>query len=59
MNDDNEPQPCYGANDELYGGPGDDLLDGGAQNDSGDGGLHFDTCVLMSRLKLTVKLENE
>jgi Ca2+-binding RTX toxin-like protein len=43
--DDEGPIPCIGGNDELYGDAGDDLLDGGPENDFGDGGSNFDTCV--------------
>ncbi|MGH9925104.1 MAG: hypothetical protein ACRD5B_06970 [Nitrososphaeraceae archaeon] len=46
-NDNNEPVPCLGGNDELYSNAGDDLLHGGIGNDSGDGGPDFDRCVLV------------
>ena len=32
---------------KLYGNVGDDLLDGGPENDFGNGGPNFDTCVLV------------
>ena len=46
-NDDNEPVPCFGGSDELYGNSGNDFLHGGVYNDLGDGGPNSDTCVLV------------